>query len=74
MVAFLYASQCISSKEAVDTPPMMRSPLEYLSRPPTILSSVVLPQPLGPRIDTNSCSLKDSETPRRACTVVVAEG
>ena len=39
------------------------------SRPPTMLSSVVLPEPAGPRMATNSASRKASETSSSATCV-----
>ena len=47
---------------------MTRSPEVYWSRPPTIFSRVVLPQPEGPRMDTNSRLRNWRLTPRRAST------
>ena len=45
---------------------MTRSPLSYRSRPPMMFSRVVLPEPLWPRMETNSCSRKEMLTPFRA--------
>ena len=42
----------------VDIPSIIKSPLSYRSKPPIIFSSVVLPEPLGPRMATNSLSLR----------------
>ena len=48
---------------------MISSPLSQRSRPPMTLSRVVLPEPLGPRIATNSLSRRFRLTPSRAfCT------
>ena len=44
------------------------SPSVGRSSPPRMCRSVLLPQPLGPVIATDSASLISSETPRRACT------
>ena len=41
---------------------IIKSPSSYLSKPPIIFNNVVLPEPEGPRIETNSLSLKDNET------------
>ena len=42
------------------SPPMVTAPLEAGSSPAAIISSVLLPQPLGPTIERNS--------PRRSLT------
>ena len=42
---------------------MIRSPSSYLSSPPIIFKSVVLPEPDGPSMATNSFSLRLSDTP-----------
>ena len=48
---------------------MIRSPLSYRSRPPMMLSSVVLPEPDGPNIATNSLSRRFRLTSSNAfCT------
>ena len=46
---------------------MTKSPESYLSKPPIILSSVVLPLPDGPRMATNSFGLNDILTSFKAC-------
>ena len=45
---------------------MIISPEPAVSRPPRILSSVVLPEPDGPRTATNSLSLNVTDTPSSA--------
>ena len=48
---------------------MIISPEPAVSRPPRILSSVVLPEPDGPRTATNSLSLNVTDIPSNAlCT------
>jgi len=51
---------------------IIKSPLVYLSRPPIIFNVVVLPQPEGPKIETNSFFLKAILIPFRAATLVSA--
>jgi len=46
------------------------SPLPGLSRPPTHLRSVVLPQPEGPTTQTNSPSSTAKETSAIACVAL----
>ena len=58
-----------SEKDFVDLPLIIKSPLVYWSKPPIMLSKVVLPQPDCPSIDTNSELLKDKSTPFKALTV-----
>ena len=53
---------------------MIRSPSVYWSRPPMMFSRVVLPQPDGPRMDTNSERRNWMLTPFRAWTTVAPMG
>ena len=53
-------------------PPTVTSPAVGSIRPPTISISVLLPQPLGPTIETNSPSPTSSETSCIASTVSLA--
>ena len=63
-------SQSRSVYSFVERPLMMRSPLVYRSRPPMMFRVVVLPQPEGPRMETNSFSRNSKSMPRRASTVL----
>ena len=48
------------------SPPMVMLPAVMASSPASIISSVDLPQPEGPRMDTNSPSAMSTETPATA--------
>jgi hypothetical protein len=52
-----------SAEEATSTAPLVGS-----SRLPAIVSSVLLPEPLGPITATSSPSSTDRSTSRSACT------
>ena len=66
---FLYASQSVFLKSLVELPFIIRLPLSYLSRPPITFKQVVFPEPLGPKIATNSFFLKFTDTPSSATCV-----
>ena len=59
-------SQSLSEYFLVDLELIIKSPSVYLSSPPMIFNNVVLPHPLGPKIDTNSFFLKLRLTPFKA--------
>ena len=53
---FLYLLRLLGGKSFIFSPSKITSPLSGETKPPIILRVVVLPQPLGPRIVTNSFS------------------
>ena len=63
-------SQSRSVKSLVLLPLINKSPEVYLSKPPTMFNKVVLPQPEGPKIDTNSFFLNEILKPFKASTLV----
>jgi len=52
----------------MSTSSMQTWPLVGLSRPPTMLKKVLLPEPLGPMMETYSPAYMSMVTPRRAST------
>ncbi len=54
------------TKFLVDKPLIIIFPESYWSKPPSIFNKVVLPEPLGPKIATNSLCLKSILTPSSA--------
>ena len=52
----------------MSTPSTVTDPASGVSKPATTLSSVVLPEPLGPRMVSSSPEATSSETPSSATT------
>jgi hypothetical protein len=63
---------CARGIAASAMPQISTSPLVGSSRLPAIVSSVDLPDPLGPITATISPARTDRSTPASACTVVVS--
>ena len=69
-----YVSQSLSLYCLVDLPSIIRSPEVYLSTPPIMFKSVVLPHPDAPRIETSSFLRNFMLTPFNALTNPPATG